>query len=136
MYAAILDTDILSEILKQRNPIVCQRAVKYLQEYGHFSISIVSRFEILRGYKEQNATTQLARFATFCQHTNILSATDVIFDRAAELWAFARQHGHPYGDADLLIAATALENNRVLVSGNTSHFIWIPQLKLEDWRQP
>ena len=49
-------------------------------------------------------------------------------DRAGDLWAFARQHGHPHGDADLIIAATALESQRVLVTGNSDHFAWIPGL--------
>jgi hypothetical protein len=43
---------------------------------------------------------------------------------------------HPHADADVLIAATALEHGRVLVTGNTAHFSWIPGLAIEDWRQP
>jgi hypothetical protein len=39
-------------------------------------------------------------------------------------------------DADLLIAATAMEHGLVLVSGNTSDFSWITGLTLADWRQP
>src|SRR5438270_119870 len=56
--------------------------------------------------------------------------------RAAELWANASVGGLPYADADLIIAATALEHGRVLVTGNTPHFTWIPGLRLDDWRQP
>jgi predicted nucleic acid-binding protein len=37
-------------------------------------------------------------------------------------------------DADLIIAATAMEHRRVLVSGNTDHFAWIPGLVLDNWR--
>ena len=44
--------------------------------------------------------------------------------------------GHPQTDADLIIAATALEHSRVLVTGNTTHFAWIPSLTLENWRAP
>lgn len=69
MDTALLDSDILSEVLKRRNAVVLQKATLYLQQHGQFAVSAVSRFEILRGYKELNATTQLARFATFCQHT-------------------------------------------------------------------
>jgi tRNA(fMet)-specific endonuclease VapC len=60
----------------------------------------------------------------------------VIFDRAADLWAFARKAGLPRNDADLIIAATALEHERTLVTGNTAHFSWVPGLVLENWRQP
>jgi len=136
MDAALLDTDMLSEVLKQRNPNVRKHARTYLCSHGQFAISAVSRFEVIRGYKERNATTQLARFLTFCGHSLILSVTDAIFDRAADLWVTARRGGHPSGDADLLIAATALEHGRDLISGNTAHFFWVAGLTVKDWRQP
>lgn len=135
MDLAILDTDILSEVLKQRDPIVRRRATQYLRAYRQFTISSVTRFEIIRGYKETKATRQLAKFSSFCQNSLILPLTDATFDRAADLWVTARQGGHPCGDADLLIAATALEHSRTLVTGNTPHFAWISGLRLDDWRQ-
>jgi tRNA(fMet)-specific endonuclease VapC len=136
MDAALIDSDILSEVLKQRNPVVLGHAGQYLQQHGQFAISAVTRFELLRGFTELGATTQLARFATFCQHTLVLPLTDSVFDRAADLWAVARRGGYPHADADLLIAATALEHSRVLVTGNGPHFTWIAGLTLADWRQP
>jgi predicted nucleic acid-binding protein len=36
-------------------------------------------------------------------------------------------------DTDI-IAATALETGRTLVTGNIAHFDWIPGLALADWR--
>lgn len=136
MDAALLDTDILSEVLKQRNATVAQKAAAYLADQGQFAFSVFTRFEIARGYKEKGATRLLTRLATFCRHSLVLSLTDAIFDRAEDLWVLARKAGYPHGDADLIIAATALEHGRVLVTGNTAHFGWIPGLTLEDWRQP
>lgn len=136
MDASLLDTDILSEVLKQRNATVARKAVDYLQTHGQFAVSAFTRFEIERGYKEKRATRLLLRFATFCQHSLVLPVTEAIFDRAADLWVLARQGGHPHGDSDLIIGVTALEHGRVLVTGNTPHFAWIPGLKIEDWRQP
>jgi tRNA(fMet)-specific endonuclease VapC len=136
MDATLLDTDILSEVIKLRNPVVRQKALDYSQVHGQLAFSSMTRYEILRGYRDQNATTQLARFLVFCQHAVVFAVTDAIFDRAADLWVAGRQGGHPHNDADLIIAATALEHGRVLVTGNTAHFAWIPGLQLEDWRQP
>ena len=136
MDSALLDTDILSEVLKQRNAPVATKAASYLSIHGQFSFSVFTRFEIERGYKEKNAVRLLSRLTTFCQHSLVFPLSDAIFDRAADLWVLARQGGHPHGDADLLIAATALENGRVLITGNTAHFAWIPGLRIEDWRQP
>lgn len=41
--------------------------------------------------------------------------------------------GRPQKDADLFIAATALEHDHVLVTGNIADFSWITGLRLEDW---
>jgi tRNA(fMet)-specific endonuclease VapC len=136
MDSAILDTDMLNEVLKQKNAQVVLRASAYLQEHGQFALSSMSRYELVRGLKEKNATRQLAFFATFCQQSRILPVTDAILDRTADLWVTARRGGHPGRDADLIIAATALEHGRVLVTGNTVHFVWVPGLRLADWRKP
>jgi tRNA(fMet)-specific endonuclease VapC len=98
------------------------------------AFSAITRYEVCRGYKARSATTQLARFQTFCENSLILPVTDSIFDRAADLWANAYQTGRPRADTDLIIAATAVETRRVLVTGNAAHFSWIPNLVIEDWR--
>jgi tRNA(fMet)-specific endonuclease VapC len=135
MDAALLDTDILNEVLKQKNALVVAQASAYIQEHGQFAIAALSRYEVVRGLRDANATAQLSRFATFCQNTLVLPITDAVLDRAADLWVHARQGGHPRSDADLIIAATALEHGRVLVTGNTAHFVWVPGVRLADWRK-
>jgi predicted nucleic acid-binding protein len=34
----------------------------------------------------------------------------------------------------LIIAATALEHGRALITGNTAHFQWVPGLQIDNWR--
>ena len=43
--------------------------------------------------------------------------------------------GKPIGDMDIFIAATALENDLILVTGNSKHFSRIPGLKIENWME-
>lgn len=136
MREALLDTDTLTEVLKRKDPQVRQNAAAYFAQHGHFTISAVTRFEILRGLKEKGAAAQIARFQQFCTRSRILGVDDAVFDRATDLWVAARRGGHPCQDADLLIAATALEQALDLVTGNGSHFAWIPGLALADWRHP
>jgi len=50
------------------------------------------------------------------------------------MWVSASQGGHPRSDADLIIAATAVEHGLILVTGNTPHFSWVPGLTLANWR--
>lgn len=76
MGLALLDTDTLSEVLKQRNPTVAGHGAAYLQAHGQFAFSTFTRFEILRGYRESNATRQLPRFAAFCTRSLVLPVTD------------------------------------------------------------
>jgi tRNA(fMet)-specific endonuclease VapC len=136
MDAALLDTDILSEVFKRRNAMVVAKASSYLQQHQLFTFSLFSRFEVSRGYLHKKATAQLTRFDAFCRQSIVLPLSEAILDRAAQLWGDAQTGGHPCGDADLLIAATALEHNLVLITGNLRHFTWIAGLAVEDWRIP
>lgn len=43
--------------------------------------------------------------------------------------------GQKIGDMDMFIAATALEEELILVTGNTDHFSRIPDLKIENWME-
>lgn len=132
----LLDTDMLSEVFKQKDPIVAQKAAAYLQAHQRFTFSAFTRYEIMRGVKAKGAIRQPQRFVTFCQHSVILPITDDILDRAADLWVTADKTGQPKRDADLIIAATALVHALDLAMGNTKHFSWIPGMTVEDWRQP
>ena len=47
-------------------------------------------------------------------------------------WELEKQ-GLRIGDMDMFIAATAIEEDLVLVTGNVKHFSRVPGLKIEDW---
>lgn len=59
-------------------------------------------------------------------------------DAAAEHYGRVRAHlsrlGTPIGPNDLMIAAIALAQGLTLVTHNTSEFIRVPGLMLEDWQ--
>ena len=129
----LLDTDILSELLKQ-HPLVTQRTRLYLAEHDRLAFSIVTRYEILRGLRVKQALVQAAAFEALCQVCIILPLTDRVVDRAAALYADLYQRGALVPDADLLIAATALDAQRVLVTNNLAHFQRIPNLSIENWK--
>ena len=54
--------------------------------------------------------------------------------QAADLYALLYQEGQLISDADILIAATALKHNLVMVTENVAHFRRIPGLMIESWR--
>ena len=49
-------------------------------------------------------------------------------------WMLESQ-GKPIGDMDMFIAATAIEEDLILVTGNVKHFSRIPSLKTENWME-
>lgn len=129
---ALLDTDTLSAIMRG-NPAILARARDYLAEHGAFAFSIITRYEILRGLKAKNATTQLKAFDQFCETCTILPLTDEIVVRAADIYATLKQRGEPIGDADILIGASALSHDLAILTNNEDHFRRIPGLQVGNW---
>jgi tRNA(fMet)-specific endonuclease VapC len=136
MDETLLDTDILNEVLKQKNAHVVQHAADYLARHRRLAISSITWYEVLRGLLEKNATTQLAQFTAFSSNTLLMPVTNDILELAAHLWVDGRKQGLAPKDADLMIAATALNDGRTLITGNTAHFSWIGGLALDNWRNP
>jgi tRNA(fMet)-specific endonuclease VapC len=130
------DSDVMSEFLKGRDPVVVQKAAAYLQHYNQATLSEITRYEILRGLKAKNATAQVTAFDSWCQQFQVLPLTDDIIILAADLWAGLKQTGQPIGDNDPLIAATAIHHGLPLATKNVAHFSRIPGLAIEDWTQP
>lgn len=134
MNPCLLDTDILSEILRGRNQSVTDNANAYLKAHGAFAISAFTQFEVVRGLRWRQATAKLAAFEQLCNAMTIYPVGADVLDRAADLWADAATQGKPKMDADLLIAATAIVQGRDLVIGNVTHFDWIKSLTVSNWR--
>jgi len=130
----LVDSDTLSFYFK-KYPKVVAKAQDYLRQHQLFTFSIISRFEILRGMKVRNATGQLKFFNLFCQQNEIIELNDKIINRAADIYADLYKRGGLVGDADILIAATALENNLPIVTNNESHFNRIPGLQILNWNK-
>ena len=132
MNKAVLDTDILSAIMRQ-DVSAFDKARLYLASHSHLTISLITRYEILRGLAAKNASKQIANFDKLCETLVVLPITDAIVVRAASIYGHLRQTGKPTGDADILIAATALENGCEIVTNNTSHFSPIQKLVVRNW---
>jgi tRNA(fMet)-specific endonuclease VapC len=128
----LLDTDIVS-LYFRKSPTVVPHAQNYLADHSVFSFSIITRFEILRGIKVRNAVIQVPAFELFCRQNEIIDLTDRIVNRAADIYADLYKLGKIIGDADILIAATAMENNIPLVTNNERHFNRISGIQILNW---
>ena len=94
---------------------------------------MITRDEILRGLKAKDASTQIEAFNRFCEASDVLPLTDEIVDLAADVYARLYGAGRIVGDADILIAATALVHRLAVVTNNESHFRRVPGLDVENW---
>lgn len=133
---ALLDTDILSEVIKRRDVNVQRHAQAYLADHGQLQFAIITRYEILRGLKAKDAFRQALAFERQCAQSIVLPLDDDVVVQAAEIYGLLKKQGAIIGDADILIAATALVHDLTLVTGNLDHFRRIPTLQCETWRSP
>jgi tRNA(fMet)-specific endonuclease VapC len=129
---ALLDTDVFSALMRQQ-PQVVARAQEYLSTHERLTISIITQYEILRGLKSRGASAQLATFEELCDSIEIVELSGSVVARAAEIYADLHRRGEVIGDADILIAATAIEHDLILVSNNQAHFSRIVGIRLENW---
>jgi len=93
----------------------------------------MTRYEILRGLHARTATAQLAAFDQLCSISSILPLTDSIVARAAIIYGDLYRRGALIGDADILIAATALEHGLVVITNNEKHYQRVAGVQIENW---
>ncbi len=117
----LLDTDILSCILKEQAPVY-HISQEYLKKHKAFTISCLSYYECLRGYKATGATKRLERFYRFLILTDVIYLDRAIFETASDIYGILKQHGTLPGDFDILIAATALVHDLIIVTNNEKHY--------------
>ncbi len=95
MELALIDTDILSEVLKARNANVLQHASAYLTQHGRLGFSAMTLYEMLRGLRAAKAIRQLRSFTEMSESSDVIPITIATLDRAASLWAEAHRNGYP-----------------------------------------
>ena len=134
----LLDTDIFSEILKQKHEKVVARAEQYHSYFGFYTITTITVLEIIKGFHKVGRENHIARFLSAISGTEILTLNIKSAELAGRIYADLERTGQPIGRADPMIAAIALENNLVLSTGNISHYQRIQSkgydLILDNWK--
>ena len=128
----LLDTDTLSAVM-QRKPPALIRASAYRAVFPQFSYSLITHFEVMRGFKAINATTQLRNYEVLRIGHEVLPITESVVVRAADIYADLHRRGELIPDADLIIGATALEYGCALATNNVGHFGRITGLIIDNW---
>lgn len=140
MSKALLDTDILSEYLKGRDPVVAARATTYAGQHGIFTFTSVTVHELVYGLEFKGASSQLKKALAWLNQNEQITPTAEDYLEAAIVKAAARKQGSIVELADCLIAAVAVRLGLPLVTGNTDDFQAIQRagtkLVIENWREP
>jgi tRNA(fMet)-specific endonuclease VapC len=135
---ALLDTDILSEIIKGIDPTVARNAAAYYQALGQFTLSAVTVLEIVQGFQKKQSFRKLQAFVTSLATEEVIGFDQTDGVLAGRIAGELERTGRSIGTADSMIAAIALEQGLELVTGNTAHFQRIQQLgyplTLANWR--
>lgn len=130
----LFDTDILSNLVKKRpSPYLIERLRVIPQEKQY--ISSITIGEIVYGaFKSDQKEKHLIQLKD-----KLIPLVQLIpFDMKeafayGEIRSILEKSGTPLNDTDLMIAATAVANNLVLITGNEKHFSVIKNLQVENW---
>jgi predicted nucleic acid-binding protein len=139
MVKSILDTDILSEYLKGINLNVARHATRYAHQYGIFSFTSLTLYEIVYGLELKAASVQLKKALAWLDQNEKITPVNEDYVAAATIRATARRQGVVLELPDWLIASVPIRLQRPLVTGNTEDFEAIKKtgvnLIIENWRE-
>lgn len=114
------------------------RAVEYKEIFGQFTISAITIMEIVAGLHKAGRVDALRKFVGSLQAIEALPFDDECSITAGRMIADLEKTGQPIGKADPMIAAIAVRNDLMLVTGNTTHYERLQKLGysliLDNWR--
>ncbi len=132
MKESLIDTNIISAFMRGNNQVI-QKVKRYLIFYNTLAISVISYYEITRGIKALSNVNKLKMFKGFMANCTIEVIDSSIAEKASNIYHDLRNNGQLVEDADILIAATAMDRGLCLVSDNSRHFNRISGLELDNW---
>jgi tRNA(fMet)-specific endonuclease VapC len=133
--SCLIDTDILIYILKRKEPAY-QRSREHLEQHKKFTMSCLTYYECLRGYKAIGATKRLQVFRELLNITEVLYLDQTILDKAGEIYGVLKKEGLLPGEFDMLIGATAIVHDFTLITNNEKHYRRMQEhfpLKIKNW---
>lgn len=131
MIKYMLDTNTCIFALRDRNPGV----VDMLLEFSDvIAISSIVLAELYFGCAASGQPARHSRILNeFCQSVPVISFDDNAAKIYGSIRAQLKESHFTVGDNDILIAASAVANNSVLVTNNIKDFVKMDGVKFEDW---
>ena len=131
--AFLFDTDAISELLRPRPAAAYVKWIMKVAREEQFTSAVV----IGELYKGAYRSRDCERHITNIEHRILPAITVLPYDiDIAKVFGKIRAHLEESGtilpDADIQIAATAIDHDLELITGNLRHFSRISNLKLND----
>lgn len=123
----IFDTDVLIWFLLGN--LKAARAIDAEEQRG---ISLVTYMELLQGSKNKQEARDIKAFLKDFGFSTLPLSQNI--GHRASIYVEEYALSHSIGVADALVAATAVEENEVLLSANTKHFKCVQELQLKPFR--
>ncbi|WP_165051854.1 MULTISPECIES: type II toxin-antitoxin system VapC family toxin [unclassified Adlercreutzia] len=130
----MLDTNICVDFLRGRLPY----ALKMLRESDPQLFKIPSMVEAelrLGAYKSANPAKNRRAVEQFLSAFDVVSFCSLCAGAYARIRADLEKKGQIIGPNDLVIAATALAHDAVLVTNNCREFMRVEGLQIEAWEE-
>jgi len=125
--SVLVDTDILIWHLRGY-----PQATRRLDQLSTLTLSAMSYLELIQGMLNKAELVAVQKMFEL-RKANVLPLTSAITRRATELMeTLSLSHGLQAADA--LIAATALDHQLILLTGNTKHFEPVNGLRIEAFK--
>lgn len=128
----LLDTNIIAALVKYDKSV--KQKFQQAFEAGHIlCLSHYNHYEVIRGLELPEHQRKFNEYKILIQSMTLYPHDLQTFEITALLYKILKAQGELIEDPDLIIAATALQNNAILVTDNTKHFARVPNLQLENW---
>ncbi len=132
-----VDTNVLVEVLRNRNPAVRRAFASAITGPEPVVTSLIVYHELMFGaVRHRDPAAERIKIRRVLSQVGIepLDARDMTV--AAEVRGDLTRRGMPIGPYDLLIAAQALNRGWTIVTNNTREFSRIDGLIVVDWLEP
>ncbi|MBW4651536.1 MAG: type II toxin-antitoxin system VapC family toxin [Kaiparowitsia implicata GSE-PSE-MK54-09C] len=130
----LLDTCVISDFIKGE----IGTTARFKQtEPVDIALSTITVMELRYGLalNPQRAQKVEPAIASILSSVTILPFDTLEAEQAAQIRAVLKSQGQPIGAYDVLISATALQHNLLMVTANQREFERVPCLQTENWRQ-
>jgi tRNA(fMet)-specific endonuclease VapC len=131
----LLDTDTVSNLLRRAPSLILVRrlAATSIDDQATSSITFGELYYGARRLTDRGEALLARIYATLPPNLAVLSFDFKAAEHYGAIRADLERAGTPIGDADVRIAAIALANNLIVVTGNVRHFERVAGLVVENW---